>query len=359
MRGDPRKIIHVDMDAFFASVEQRDDPSLRGKPVAVGGEGDRSVVAAASYEARRFGVRSAMPSITARRICPELVFVRPRFDVYREVSAVVSEILHGYTPLVEFMSLDEAYLDVTVNTKGLAYARDVARSIRAEIRERTGLTASAGISGCKFLAKMASDMRKPDGMFVIHPDQGKEFIARLAIRKFHGIGPATAEKMIGLGILKGADLERVGREFLLDNFGKAGGYFHDLSLGIDDREVVAARVRKSISAENTLRHDVIDRQEAMLEAIGIAREVWNRAERLEIRGRTVSMKVKYEDFLEISRSRTKASPFCDCEAFTTAAIGLLDALFPADKGIRLIGFTMAGLDDDGKNDVIPQMDLFA
>jgi DNA polymerase-4 len=354
-----RKIIHVDMDAFFASVEQRDNRALRGRPVAVGGDGDRSVVAAASYEARKFGIRSAMPSVAAKRLCPDIVFVRPRFDVYRQVSSEVREIFLSHTPLVEFMSLDEAYLDVTVNRKGMLLARDVATDIRATIKAETGLTASAGISGCKFLAKMASDMRKPDGLFVIPPERGKAFISKLPIRKFHGIGPATADKMIGLGIMTGADLERVGKEFLIDNFGKVGTYFHDLSLGIDNREVKPERVRKSVSVENTLRRDIIDHEEARAEALAIAKEVWDRCDRHGSRGRTVSMKIKFEDFVEVSRSKTLPTAFPDVHSFTAAALSLLDSLFPLDKGIRLVGFTMSSFAEDDKGEERPQLDLFA
>ena len=217
-----RKIIHVDMDAFYASVEQRDDPELRGKPVAVGGARERGVVAAASYEARRFGVRSAMPSVTARRKCPELIFVRPRFDVYRAVSHQIRAIFAEYTPLVEPLSLDEAYLDVTGNLKAMASATEIAEQIRARIRAETGLTASAGVSYNKFLAKMASDERKPDGLFVITPKLGPAFVEGLPVGKFHGIGPVTAAKMGGLGIHNGGDLKRHTLEFLRQHFGKAG-----------------------------------------------------------------------------------------------------------------------------------------
>ncbi|MDW9478803.1 DNA polymerase IV [Sinorhizobium meliloti] len=354
-----RKIIHVDMDAFFASVEQRDDPSLKGRPVAVGGSRERSVVAAASYEARRFGVRSAMPSMTARRFCPDLVFVKPRFDVYRQVSSQIGEIFREYTPLVEFLSLDEAYLDVTENLKGIPLARDVARQVRQDIRERTGLTASAGVSYCKFLAKMASDKRKPDGMFVIPPEHGKQFVASLAIGKFHGIGPATAERMKSLGVANGADLERVGSAFLEENFGKAGGYFHRLSLGIDERPVNPERIRKSSGAEETFPHDIVDAEVARREAVLIAEKVWDRCERYGSRGRTVVLKIKFEDFEEISRSKTSHAHHADRAAFVTTAISLLETVFPLEKGIRLIGVTMAGLDEEIKAEASPQLDLFA
>ncbi|MBY3151024.1 DNA polymerase IV [Rhizobium laguerreae] len=347
------------MDAFFASVEQRDNPELRGRPVAVGGSGGRSVVAAASYEARRFGVRSAMPSITARRLCPDLVFVSPRFEVYREVSGQIRDIFLAYTPLVEFLSLDEAYLDVTDNLKGIALARDVARQVREDIFAATGLTASSGASYCKFLAKMASDMRKPNGMFVIPPERGKDFVASLAIAKFHGIGPATAERMKALGIVTGADLERVGAAFLEEHFGKAGAYFHKLSLGIDDRPVNPERVRKSSGAEDTFPHDIIDAEAAKREAVVLAEKVWDGCERHGSRGRTVVLKIKFEDFEEISRSKTVPAFHADKAAFVSTVLALLDQLLPLEKGIRLLGVTMAGLDEKTSAETSPQLDLFS
>jgi DNA polymerase-4 len=360
MTSEVRKIIHVDMDAFFASVEQRDNPSLKGRPVAVGGSKERSVVAAASYEARRYGVRSAMPSVTARRLCPDLTFVKPRFEVYREVSSQIGDIFREYTPMVEFLSLDEAYLDVTDNLKGIPLARDIAQQIREQIRARTGLTASAGLSYCKFLAKMASDQRKPDGMFLIPPGKGKDFVASLAIGKFHGIGPATAERMKSLGIVKGADLERVGAAFLEENFGKAGGYFHRLSLGIDDRPVNPERIRKSSGAEETFPHDILDAEVAKREVGVIAEKVWDRCERHGSRGRTLVLKVKFEDFEEISRSKTVPTYHIDKAAFIRTAVNLIETILPLDKGIRLIGVTMAGLDEETKPSTpSPQLDLFA
>src|SRR5947209_6706932 len=237
-----RKIIHVDMDAFYASVEQRDNPELRGKPVAVGGSRERGVVAAASYEARRFGVRSAMPSVTAKRKCPELIFVRPRFDVYRAVSHQIRAIFAEYTPLIEPLSLDEAYLDVTENLKAMASATDIAEAIRARIRAEMGLTASAGVSYNKFLAKMASDERKPDGLFVITPRMGPAFVANLPVGKFHGIGPVTRARMEGLGIRDGADLKTQTLSFLRQHFGKAGPYYYALARGTDERPVCADRI---------------------------------------------------------------------------------------------------------------------
>lgn len=356
-----RKIIHLDMDAFFASVEQRDDPSLKGRPVAVGGALERSVVAAASYEARRFGVRSAMPSVTARRLCPDLIFVKPRFEVYREVSRMIGDIFREFTPLVEFLSLDEAYLDVTTNSKDIPLATEVASIIREQVRQRTRLTVSAGVSYNRFLAKMASDMRKPDGMFVIPPGRGKEFVASLPIERFHGIGPATAERMKALGITRGTDLERVGAAFLQEHFGKAGGHFHSLSLGIDNRPVNPARVRKSSGAEETFRQDISDIDTATREAVAVAEKVWERCERHGSKGRTVVLKVKFDDFEEISRSKTVATFHHDKAAFVSTVLALLHGVFPIAKGIRLIGVTMAGLDEENVKSPqhSSQLDLFA
>lgn len=352
-----RKIIHVDMDAFFASVEQRDDPALRGLAVAVGGERERSVVAAASYEARRFGVRSAMSSVTAKRLCPDLVFVSPRFEVYREVSSRIRQIFLEYTPLVEPLSLDEAYLDVTENRMGIELARDVANELRRRIKEETGLTASAGVSYCKFLAKMASDMRKPDGLYVIPPSKGKDYVSSLPVGKFHGIGPATAEKMIGLGILTGADMERHGEEFLVANFGKAGAYFHRLSKGIDDRPVNPDRTRKSIGAENTFDRDLIDRVDTGAATAEIAAKVWQRSERLGLGGRTVTLKIKFEDFEEITRSKTAATAHTASSLAETAQ-NLMSGVYPLSKGIRLIGVTLSGLSDGNDVADTAQLSLF-
>jgi DNA polymerase-4 len=255
--GGLRKIIHIDMDAFYASVEQRDNPELRGKPVAVGGSRERGVVAAASYEARQFGVHSAMPSITAKRKCPDLIFVKPRFDAYKAISLQIREIFAAYTPVIEPLSLDEAYLDVTENLKGISLATQIAEEIRARVRAETELTASAGVSYNKFLAKLASDHRKPDGLFVITPKMGPAFVETLPVRKFHGIGPATARKMSALGIETGFDLKGQTLEFLQHHFGKAGSYYYWAARGVDERPVRADRTRKSVGAENTFPADLL------------------------------------------------------------------------------------------------------
>src|SRR5690349_6695701 len=302
-----RKIIHVDMDAFYASVEQRDDPSLKGKPVAVGG-GHRGVVTAASYEARPFGVRSAMPSVTAKRRCPELIFVKPHFDVYRSVSQQIRAIFFDYTELVEPLSLDEAYLDVTEDRPGLGSARAVAEEIRRRIREELKLTASAGVSYCKFIAKLASDHRKPDGLTVITPERGAEFVASLPVARFHGVGPVTARKMERLGILTGADLREWTLPALQANFGSSAEWYWRICRGIDEREVKSDRPYKSVSAERTFDEDLRDPERLAAELERIAGYAWQRVERAEVRGRTVTLKVKYADFEIITRSKSFPAP---------------------------------------------------
>src|SRR5215212_2574466 len=290
-----RKIIHVDMDAFYASVEQRDEPSLKGKPVAVGG-GHRGVVTAASYEARPFGVRSAMPSVTAKRRCPELIFVKPRFDVYRAVSNQIRTIFADYTDLIEPLSLDEAYLDVTEDRLGLGSARAIAEDIRRRIREETQLTASAGVSYCKFIAKLASDHRKPDGLCVITPDKGPDFVASLPVSRFHGVGPVTAQKMERLGILTGADLREWSLPALQAHFGSSAEWYWRICRGIDEREVKPDRPYKSVSAERTFDEDLRDRDQLAAELERIAGYAWDRVMRSEVAGRTVTLKVKFGDF---------------------------------------------------------------
>src|SRR6476619_4443003 len=301
----PRKIIHVDMDAFYASVEQRDDPALRGKPVAVGG-GHRGVVTAASYEARPFGVRSALPSVTAKRLCPELIFVKPHFDVYRAVSQQIRAIFGSYTDLVEPLSLDEAYLDVTEDRLALGTARAIAEDIRRRIREETGLTAAAGVSYCKFLAKLASDHRKPDGLTVITPERGAEFVATLPVARFHGVGPKTAARMERLGILTGADLAEWSLPALEAQFGSSGQWYWHICRGIDEREVKPDRPYKSVSAERTFDEDLRDPERLATELERIAGYAWLRVERAEVIGRTVTLKVKFGDFTLITRSRSFA-----------------------------------------------------
>ena len=358
MEGDEqtvRKIIHVDMDAFYASVEQRDNPELRGKPVAVGGQ-VRGVVTAASYEARKYGVRSAMPSVTAKRRCPDLIFVKPRFDAYREVSRQIRAIFLDYTPLVEPLSLDEAYLDVTEDRRGLGSARAIAEDIRRRIREECQLTASAGVSYCKFIAKLASDHRKPDGLCVITPEKGPEFVASLPVARFHGVGPVTAKKMERLGILTGADLRDWSLPALQAHFGSSADWYWRIARGIDEREVKPDRPYKSVSAERTFDEDLRDPDRLADELSRIAGYAWDRVTRAEVAGRTVTLKVKYGDFTLITRSKSFAGTVPDLPAFTAAGQALLAGLHPLSKGIRLLGLGLHNLTEIN-NDVPAQLGL--
>ena len=336
-----RKIIHIDMDAFYASVEQRDNPELRGKPVAVGGSRERGVVAAASYEARKFGVHSAMPSVSAKRKCPDLIFVKPRFDAYKAVSLQIREIFSEYAPLVEPLSLDEAYLDVTENLKGIASATEIAKEIRAKIRAETSLTASAGVSYNKFLAKLASDHRKPDGLFVITPKMGPAFVEALPVGKFHGVGPATTAKMNRLGIETGLDLRAQTISFLQQHFGKSGPYFYWIARGIDDRPVRADRIRKSIGAENTFSVDLFTFDAAQNELLPIIDKVWRHCESSGARGRTVTLKIKYTDFQQITRSLSLPGMIEERTTLERVSLDLLRGQFPVRKGIRLLGVSLS------------------
>lgn len=342
----PRKIIHVDMDAFYASVEQRDDPQLKGRPVAVGG-GHRGVVAAASYEARAYGVRSAMPSVTAKRRCPELVFVKPRFDAYRAASQQIRAIFADYSDLVEPLSLDEAYLDVTEDRLGLGSARAIAEDIRRRIRDETGLTASAGVSYCKFIAKLASDHRKPDGLTVITPERGAAFVAALPVARFHGIGPVTAARMERLGIVTGADLRAWPLPALEAEFGSSGHWYWRIARGIDERTVTPDRPYKSVSAERTFDEDLRDPDELAAQLARIAGFAWERIRRADVRGRTVTLKVKFGDFTQVTRSRSFPQPLAGEEDFAAAGQALLRSLHPLAKGIRLLGLGLHNLAEEG------------
>ncbi|WP_412549660.1 DNA polymerase IV [Sphingomonas sanguinis] len=342
---DGRKIIHVDMDAFYASVEQRDDPSLRGRPLAVGGSRKRGVVAAASYEARAFGVRSAMPSVTAARRCPELVFVPPRFDVYREVSGQIRAIFARYTALIEPLSLDEAYLDVTEDRAGLGSATAVAAAIRAAIKAETGLTASAGVSYNKFIAKLASDQNKPDGMCVIPPALGAAFVASLPVKRFHGVGPVTARKMEALGILTGQDLCDRPLEFLQRHFGSYADYLYGAARGIDHRPVRAQRIAKSVGAERTFEDDLSDRDALRTALERVVDAAWTRIERNGVAGRTVTLKLRHSDFRTITRARSTSHPVAERAQFLAIGLDLLDQQLPVSGGVRLLGLTLSGLID--------------
>jgi DNA polymerase IV len=354
--GAQRKIIHVDMDAFYASVEQRDNPALRGKPVAVGGSLARGVVAAASYEARKFGVRSAMPSVTARRKCPDLIFVAPRFDVYQEVSLQIRAIFAEHTAIIEPLSLDEAYLDVTENVRGVDSAMEIARRIKAKIWAETQLTASAGVSYNKFLAKLASDYLKPDGLFVITPEIGPSFVETLPVEQFHGVGPATAAKMKEFGIFTASDLRAKDEAFLLRHFGKSGRHFHCICRGIDHRPVVANRVRKSIGVETTFGRDLTTLDELRAELGPLVDKVWHHCGSTGVRGRTVTLKVKFADFRIITRSRSCVAPVSDRSTLASISEDLLAAQFPIRKGVRLLGLSLSSLAADLAQ-VDPQMTL--
>lgn len=350
MPADPpvRRIIHVDMDAFFASVEQRDDPALRGRPVAVGHDGPRGVVAAASYEARAYGVRSAMPSVRARRLCPELVFVPARFDAYQAVSRQVQAIFADFTPLVEPLSLDEAYLDVTDHLQGRT-ATAIAQHIRARIRTETeaqgrGLTASAGVSYNKFLAKLASDQRKPDGIFVITPAEGPDFVLELPVGRFHGIGPATVARMARMGIHTGADLRAVEQADLVRAFGKAGAHFWRISRALDPREVRPDRERKSIGAETTFADDLRDAAAAAVRLAPLSARVWRAVERAGLQGRCVTLKARYADFQTVTRAHTLPHAVGSEAELQAVACGMLATILPDPRGIRLIGVTISGFE---------------
>lgn len=339
-----RKIIHVDMDAFFASVEQRDHPELRGRPVAVGGASGRGVVAAASYEARRYGVRSAMPSATARRLCPDLVFVPPRFEAYREASRAIRAVFAQFTDLIEPLSLDEAYLDVTADRLGIGSATRIAELIRQGIRARTGLTASAGVSYNKFLAKLASDQNKPDGLCVIRPGEGAAFVAGLPIRRFHGVGPKAEERMLALGIYTGADLAAKDIAFLRAHFGSMADYLYRAARGIDLRPVEPHRIRKSIGAERTFAADVAGAQALHARLDEIVDILWERIAAAGARGRRVTLKLRFTDFRLCTRAVTLPQPLSSRRALADAACGLLGAQLPLPRAIRLMGLALSALE---------------
>jgi DNA polymerase-4 len=347
MAGDGiRKIIHIDMDAFYASVEQRDDPSLRGRPLAVGHGARRGVVAAASYEARTFGVRSAMPSTTALAKCPELIFVPPRFEVYKAVSRQIHAIFADYTDLIEPLSLDEAYLDVTENRRGLATATDTALEIRARILDTTGLTASAGISYNKFLAKLASDQRKPNGQFVVPPGKGEAFVQSLPIGRFHGVGQVTEAKMKRLGVHTGEDLHRQSLTFLQHHFGKSGPWYHAIARGEDHRAVNPDRVRKSSGSETTFDQDRIAPEPIEAGVLAMADDVWAWCEKTGARARTVTVKIKWADFQQATRSRSLPLPVADCQTLRQTSLDLIRSVYPPRLGIRLVGVTLSNFDQE-------------
>jgi len=341
-----RKIIHIDMDAFFASVEQLDNPELRGKPVAVGGSGERSVVAAASYEARKFGVRSAMPSVTAKRLCPDLIFVRHHFERYHEISSSVFEIFKQYTDLVEPLSIDEAFLDVTTDKRNIGSATLIAREIKKEICNKTGLTASAGISVNKFLAKIASEIKKPDGLFIIRPEEAEAFIEKLPVEKFYGIGRVTADKMHKLGVHNGSDLKKWDLISLIRNFGKIGVFYYDIVRGIDERPVEPDSERKSIGTELTFEKDLTTRFEIVAELYKIEKELMSRIVEAGTSGRTITLKIKYADFKQITRSKTLPNYIREFETLHKEISEIRKSLNLEGSLIRLLGVSISNLETD-------------
>ena len=344
-----RKIIHIDMDAFYASIEQRDNPEYRGKPIAVGGspEGRGGVVATASYEARKFGVRSAMPSKKALELCPQIIFVWPRFDVYKEVSGQIRAIFSRYTDLIEPLSLDEAYLDVTTDTAGIGSAIDIATAIRSAIRAELNLTASAGISVNKFLAKIASDMNKPDGQTFIGPSRVEAFMETLPIEKFFGVGKITAAKMHALGLFTGADLKKREEAELIRHFGKVGHFYYQIARGIDDRPVQPDRELKSLAAEDTFPTDLTTIDEPTPELERLAGIVTHRLVRNELKGRTITVKIKYADFRQITRSRSLSRATDDTATVFQTAKELLVSSGLDDKKVRLLGISISNFESAG------------
>ncbi|UAB85158.1 DNA polymerase IV [Zunongwangia sp. SCSIO 43204] len=340
-----RKIIHIDMDAFYASVEQLDNPELRGKPIAVGGSSQRGVVSAASYEARKFGVRSAMSSVIAKRNCPDLIFVKSRFDRYREISQQIRSIFFEYTDLVEPLSLDEAYLDVTENKMGNPSATMIAREIRAKIKEKTGLNASAGISINKFIAKVASDINKPNGQKTVHPEEVSEFLEQLEIRKFYGVGKVTAEKMYRLGIFTGKDLKSKSEEYLADHFGKHGPYYYNVVRGIHESEVKPNRMRKSLGAERTFSENISSEIFMLEKLTNIAEEIERRLQKSKVAGKTVTLKIKYSDFTLQTRSKTISYYISSKELILELAKELLYQEKMKDS-VRLLGISLSNLNTD-------------
>lgn len=349
-----RKIIHIDMDAFYASVEQMDNPDLRGKPVAVGGSENRGVVSAASYEARKFGVRSAISGVLAKKYCPEIIFVRPRFDRYKEISSKIHKIFHDYTDLVEPLSLDEAYLDVTQNKKGNPSASLIAQEIRQRILNEVGLTASAGISINKFVAKIASDYNKPNGQKTVNPDEVEAFLEELPIRKFYGVGKVTTEKMYQLGIFTGLDLKSKSVEFLEKHFGKSGVFYYHVVRGIHNSEVKPSRITKSVAAEHTF--DVnLSSEIFMLEQLDrIAVSLEKRLKRYTISGKTVTLKIKYSDFTQQTRSKTLPYFISDKSLIMETVEELLYQEKMKDS-VRLLGISLSNLNTEEKKAVVVQL----
>lgn len=353
-----RKIIHIDMDAFYASIEQRDNPELKGKPVIVGGKPDeRSVVSACSYEARKFGIHSAMATRTAYKLCPQAAFVYPRFDAYEHASRLIRNIFHDYTPLVEPLSLDEAFLDVTECKQHGGVATDIAKVIKKKIFQRTHLTASAGVSYNKFLAKVASDYKKPNGLTVIRPSQALAFLDKLPVRKFYGVGKVTEKKMLTHGIKTGADLRKLEKAKLIQMFGKSGEYFYDIARGIDESPVVPDWERKSIGKETTFQIDILDVARLEKELDLLSKEVGDWLRSNKTRGKTITLKVKYLDFVSITRSKTLPHYIDDSLTIAKTVKELLDKTEAGKKKIRLLGVSVHNFEGDDKEKK-GQLELF-
>ena len=349
-----RKIIHIDMDQFYAAVEQRDNPELRGKPIAVGHDVERGVVATASYEARPFGVHSALSMQVAKRLCPQLIVVEPHFQKYKEVSAQVHGIFRDYTDLIEPLSLDEAFLDVTDNKRGISLAVDCAREIKQRIRQETGLTASAGISYCKFLAKIASDWRKPDGLFTIHPDRAQQFIDKLDVQRIWGVGKKTAEHLHRMGVFTGSDLRRLSLQHLTQEFGKMGRIFYNFARGIDERPVVSEWERKSVSCERTFATDLNEPSTVTISLYQTVLELVERIARSQFEGHTLTLKVKFNDFRQITRSTTVGHILRTKDQILPLAKRLMEDVDYRHHPIRLIGLGVSGHHHDDQPATAPQ-----
>jgi DNA polymerase-4 len=358
-----RKIIHIDMDAFYASVEQRDFPEYRGKPLAVGGSPTgRGVVATASYEARKFGVRSAMSSRKAMQLCPDIIFVFPRFEVYKAVSRSIREIFSRYTDIIEPLSLDEAFLDVTEDKQKIGSALEIASQIKRAIKTELNLTASAGVSVNKFVAKIASDINKPDGLTFIGPSKVESFINKLPVEKFYGVGKVTADKMKSMQLFTGADLRKLSKNELVKHFGKTGHFFYNIVRGIDEREVQVHRETKSLGAEDTFMYDLENMEEMHKELDKIGLTVFNRLQKNQLKGRTVTLKVKYSDFTQITRNHSFSKPVCDFDTITETAKRLLEKVDMEEKTVRLLGISLSNFGEPETRQKKPrdpeQLELF-
>jgi len=355
-----RKIIHIDMDAFFAAVEQRDFPEYRNKPIIVGGlPGSRGVVATCSYEARRFGIHSAMPSDHAYRLCPQAIFVKPRFEVYQAVSHLIRKIFADYTEIIEPLSMDEAYLDVSTTSAHQGSATLIAKAIKSDIRQKTELIASAGVSYNKFLAKIASDMDKPDGFYLITPEQGADFVEQLPVSKFHGIGNVTSQKMQALGIHTGKDLKNLPLEVLHQHFGKSGFHYYNICRGIDNRPVNSLRAIKSIGVETTFQQDINCRKEILQHLQDLLENALAKAADKQLTARTLTIKIKYSDFVQITRSRTLPYPL---EILSNSLASLEHLLINTEIGyrnVRLLGITLSSLENQEGQSRFQQMDIFS